>query len=103
MEPNNSVGSIKAPNVAVVGSGYWGQNLVRNFYALGALRLVCDRDEHVLAAMRSQYNGVESTSSFAQTMNNAAIRAVVIATPAVHHASMVREALLADKDERRPG
>jgi len=30
------------PNVAVVGTGYWGQNLMRNFAELGALRTVCD-------------------------------------------------------------
>ena len=35
----------EAPRVAVVGCGYWGKNLVRNFYELGNLEAVCDVDE----------------------------------------------------------
>jgi UDP-2-acetamido-3-amino-2,3-dideoxy-glucuronate N-acetyltransferase len=34
--------------VVVVGSGYWGKNLVRNFNALGALAAICDNDPRVL-------------------------------------------------------
>ena len=42
------------PHVAVVGCGYWGKNLVRNFAALGALRTVCDADAVRLAAIKAQ-------------------------------------------------
>jgi len=35
-------------NIAVVGSGYWGKNLVRNFNDLGALNAICDKDSSVL-------------------------------------------------------
>ena len=52
------------PGVAVMGSGYWGRNLVRNFHALGALRMVCDSNEEILTALRSQYAGVKITPSF---------------------------------------
>ena len=33
----------KQPNIAVIGSGYWGKNLVRNYHELGALKLICDK------------------------------------------------------------
>ncbi len=46
--------------IAVIGSGYWGKNLVRNFAALGALRLICDTNETVLDVFREQYPGVET-------------------------------------------
>jgi UDP-2-acetamido-3-amino-2,3-dideoxy-glucuronate N-acetyltransferase len=39
--------------IAVIGSGYWGKNLVRNYYDLGVLKLICDKNETVLEASRS--------------------------------------------------
>ena len=38
--------------VVVVGSGYWGKNLVRNFHALGALAAICDKDKAVLQTLQ---------------------------------------------------
>jgi len=34
------------PYVAIIGTGYWGKNLVRNFHSLGTLKLVCDKNKH---------------------------------------------------------
>jgi UDP-2-acetamido-3-amino-2,3-dideoxy-glucuronate N-acetyltransferase len=85
-------------NVAVIGGGYWGKNLVRNFHGLGALAAVCDNDEQLLAGLESQYADIETTPSFEEVLRNPAIQAVVIATPAPLHGRMVREALLAGKD-----
>ena len=48
------------PGVAVIGSGYWGRNLVRNHYELGSLRLICDKDETLLARFQQEYPNVES-------------------------------------------
>ena len=45
-------------NVAVVGVGYWGKNLVRNFYELGALSALCDDRGAVEASCRQQYESV---------------------------------------------
>lgn len=39
----NSLDATKSHCVAVVGSGYWGKNLVRNFHQLDALKLICDK------------------------------------------------------------
>ncbi|MFO7972061.1 MAG: hypothetical protein R6U40_09955 [Desulfobacterales bacterium] len=47
----------KVPSVAVIGSGYWGKNLVRNFYNLGVLKLICDKNETLLDTFREQYAG----------------------------------------------
>ncbi len=84
--------------VAVIGSGYWGKNLVRNFHEIGALGAVCDSDDERLAQTRAQYPEARCLSSFADVLGDAAIAAVAIATPAETHGTLVREALLAGKD-----
>ncbi len=86
------------PKVAVIGTGYWGKNLVRNFSALGALHTVCDQDSDTLRAFLEKYPGVSAAQSYPEVLRNADIQGVVIATPAPMHADMVREALLAGKD-----
>ena len=86
------------PRVAVVGSGYWGKNLVRNFHEIGALQTVCDSNTEVLASLSEQYAGIHTATRFAETLQDPTIQGVVIAAPAALHASLVREALLADKD-----
>ena len=75
--------------VAVVGSGYWGKNLVRNFHEIGALTAVCDSDDERMAAVREKYPSVRCLRAFVE---------VAIATPAETHGDLVREALLAGKD-----
>jgi UDP-2-acetamido-3-amino-2,3-dideoxy-glucuronate N-acetyltransferase len=45
----------KAPRIAVIGSGYWGKNLVRNFHELGVLDCVCDINEATLQEIVSKY------------------------------------------------
>jgi UDP-2-acetamido-3-amino-2,3-dideoxy-glucuronate N-acetyltransferase len=85
-------------HIAVIGTGYWGKNLVRNFHALGALRAVCDSDAELLGKIVEQYDGVSAVPAFAGVLVDPKIKAVAIATPAVAHAQMVREAILAGKD-----
>jgi UDP-2-acetamido-3-amino-2,3-dideoxy-glucuronate N-acetyltransferase len=46
-------------NVAVVGVGYWGKNLVRNFSDLGALAALCDAEKSVEANYRQKYASVK--------------------------------------------
>ena len=84
--------------VAVVGTGYWGKNLVRNFAQLGALDTVCDYDPQALQYIETHYPTVKTTKEFASVLKDRNIRAVVIASPAEQHFSMAREALLAGKD-----
>ncbi len=87
----------KKSKVAVVGAGYWGKNLVRNYHALGALRLICDKNETVLVHFQKQYGGVDVCLSIQTVLGRDDIRGVVIATPAETHFRLAREALLAGK------
>lgn len=86
------------PSVAVVGVGYWGKNLVRNFYDLGALTALCDASESVEAKYRSQYPGVRFYRDFSAVLSDPSITAVALATPAVTHYEMAKAALEAGKD-----
>jgi predicted dehydrogenase len=83
--------------VAVVGCGYWGKNLVRDFSRLGVLRVICDASQSILADLGAQFN-VETVCDFAQVLAMSDVKAVVIATPAPTHANLVIQALNAGKD-----
>jgi len=85
-------------SIAVVGCGRWGKNLVRNFAALGALRVVCDSDPAKLRVVAEQYPTVNTTDSYQEILLDPNIQAVVIAAPAVVHASLARQALEVGKD-----
>lgn len=84
--------------VAVIGSGYWGKNLVRNFSQLGVLSAVCDSNGELLQTLGKQYPQCRTITSYAEVLGDKSIQAVAISTPAETHATMVREALLAGKD-----
>ena len=89
---------MSSPQVAVIGSGYWGKNLVRNFANLGALSVVCDSHTDTLCTLAEQYPQCRTMTSFAEVLRDESIHAVAIATPAETHGIMVRESLLAGKD-----
>jgi predicted dehydrogenase len=84
--------------VAVLGCGYWGQNLVRNFFQLGALRLVCDPAEAGRTRAGQIAPGVETCSDFSSVFARRDIQAVVIATPAETHRQLALEAIGAGMD-----
>jgi UDP-2-acetamido-3-amino-2,3-dideoxy-glucuronate N-acetyltransferase len=86
-----------APAVAVIGSGYWGKNLIRNHHEIGSLRLICDTDEAVLQSFKAQYPGLETCLAANEVYTHAQVDGVVIATPAETHYNLAREALLAGK------
>jgi UDP-2-acetamido-3-amino-2,3-dideoxy-glucuronate N-acetyltransferase len=83
--------------VAVIGAGYWGRNLVRNFHQLESLKLICDKNEMALAQFKGLNPSVESSLSFNEVFSREDIQGVVIATPAETHFSIAREALLSGK------
>jgi UDP-2-acetamido-3-amino-2,3-dideoxy-glucuronate N-acetyltransferase len=85
-------------NIAVIGCGYWGKNLVRNFHELGALRSVCDANEETLRAIISQYDGVTPLGDMDKVLADKEIEAVAIASPAILHYELARKVLLAGKD-----
>ena len=87
----------KKPSIAVIGSGYWGKNLVRNYHQLGALSLICDKNETILENFEEQYPRVKVCVAFNEVLSSHEIKGVVIATPAETHYGLAREALLAGK------
>ena len=84
-------------NVVVVGCGYWGKNLVRNFYELGALYGVCDASPEALQRMTDKHPGINTFDSFQDVLANDAVTSVCIAAPAEMHFRLAKEALLAGK------
>lgn len=86
------------PKVAVIGMGYWGKNLVRNFHELGALSAVCDSEATVEATLLKDYKGVNYRRDYASVLSDPDIAAVALATPAVSHYAMAKAAMEAGKD-----
>jgi predicted dehydrogenase len=85
--------------VGVIGCGYWGPNLVRNFKGLPNCRVkaVCDTSEARLKHMKSLYSDVETVTDFEYLLNDAGVDAVVVATPVKHHYALAKASLLAGK------
>ncbi len=89
---------MRMPGVAIVGCGYWGENLVRNFSALGALRTVCDTRREALDKVATGIGPVQSVTDISDVLSDPTIDAVVIATPAARHFHLAERCLLAGKD-----
>jgi predicted dehydrogenase len=87
----------KMPSVAVVGCGYWGKNLVRNFKRLGALKMVCDATDAGRATAAELAPDIPVFSGLDDVLQSD-VSGVVIATPAETHYDVARQALSAGKD-----
>jgi UDP-2-acetamido-3-amino-2,3-dideoxy-glucuronate N-acetyltransferase len=83
--------------LALVGAGFWGKNLARNFHALGVLEIVCDASQDALNASKTKYPEISTTLSFSDVLARHDVDAIVIAAPAELHYSLVRDSLLAGK------
>jgi UDP-2-acetamido-3-amino-2,3-dideoxy-glucuronate N-acetyltransferase len=84
--------------IAIIGTGYWGKNLVRNFHALGTLHTICDTNTDTLQGFSEKYPGIQTVTAFSEVLNNPEIKGIVISTPAVTHAALAGEAIRAGKD-----
>jgi len=85
-------------NIAVVGCGYWGKNLVRNFHELNSLYAICDVDEKRLESFQEKYHNLTLFNDYKSLLKNPEVKAIVISTPAVTHYAFAKDALLANKD-----
>ena len=85
--------------IAVVGLGYWGPNLVRNLHELPEAHVaaVCDADPSRLETLRVRYPAIPGTTSFDAVLEDRTIEAVAIATPVSTHADLCARALEAGK------
>jgi len=86
-------------NIAVVGCGYWGPNLVRNFSSISECKMkkVCDTDVERLTYIKRLYSEVETVSEFEQVVSAPEIDAVAVATPVRFHFEMAMKSLQAGK------
>ncbi|MDE2127185.1 MAG: Gfo/Idh/MocA family oxidoreductase [Armatimonadetes bacterium] len=84
-------------SVAVIGCGYWGKNLVRNFAEMGVLSAVCDTTEAGRTTARAIAPDAAIYDSTEELLASG-VQAVAIATPAETHTATVRAALSAGKD-----
>jgi predicted dehydrogenase len=85
--------------VAVVGCGYWGQNLLRNFCELEEAEVVmaCDFDSRALVRAKRRYPTIEITQSYKEVLADPRVDAVVLATPVSTHYLFAKQALLSNK------
>ena len=81
--------------VGVIGYGYWGPNLVRNFADCSSTKIaaVCDLRPERLAAAERRYPGILTTSDPSALIKDSGVDAVVIATPVEYHFELAMQAL----------
>lgn len=84
-------------SIGIVGAGRWGENLIRNFFQLGALSQVCDANTQTLKSLQDKYPTIKTTKSFEDLLNNPEIEGIVIATPAHTHEKLAKLSLNAGK------
>lgn len=86
-------------SIAVVGCGYWGPNLIRNFRSLHGceVKVICDLDIRRLNHLKSLHPSVETCTNFEEIVDRKDVHAVVIATSVNTHYRMAKECLLAGK------
>lgn len=84
---------------AVIGVGYWGPNLIRNFLAHDEIEnvIACDKDAGRLEKMRRQFHGIEIAEDYRPVIERNDVEIVVIATPVSSHFEIAKAALLAEK------
>lgn len=90
----------KTTKLGMIGCGYWGPNLLRNYHALANTTVVrvADRVAERRAFIEKTYPGIEAVEDGEAVLSDPEIEAVVIATPAASHGALVKAALEADKD-----
>src|SRR6185295_466661 len=91
----NSNGRRPALNIGVIGYGYWGPNIVRNFHNTNNADVVsvCDVNPKALDRVRRSYPSVAVTTDPNDILNNPEIDAVAIVTPVSHHFPLAKKAL----------
>jgi predicted dehydrogenase len=86
-------------NIGIIGYGYWGPNLLRNFSNLDecCVKKLCDLRDERLKLITKSFPAVETTNSFDDLLNDKDIHAIVIATPVDTHYTFAKRALLKGK------
>ena len=74
--------------LGLIGGGYWGKNLIREFNNTGVLNTICDINDELLKKYNDQYPKVKTTTDWNTVLNNEEIDCVCIAIPAEIHFSL---------------
>ena len=85
------------PRVGLVGLGYWGPNLARNFDDLGVLVGLCDIDPELRDRFAARYPNVAMHADYAELLADPEVDAIVVATPVPTHYALAKQALEAGK------
>ena len=80
--------------IGLIGGGYWGKNLIREFNNCGVLNTICDINDDALQKYRELYPGVNTTKVWQEVLDNQGINAVCVALPAEMHYDFVKRSLL---------
>ena len=86
----------KKTKIGIIGLGYWGPNLVRNFIALSEeteVLIACDLLDKNLEKIKNNYPKINLTKNYKEVLSNSRIDAVAIATPVATHHQLAKESL----------
>ena len=86
-------------NIGIVGAGYWGPNLIRNFSSLPQchVKTVCDLDKDKLEQIKDLFPQIDTTTDYRDLTEDTEIHAIAIASPVRTHFPLAKESLLAGK------
>ncbi len=86
-------------NIGVLGYGYWGPNIVRNFYSCRNIRIefICDTNSSSLKKARTEFPSIKCTENPNIVLNSNKIQAVAIVTPLSTHFNLAKKALNRNK------
>ena len=84
--------------LALIGGGYWGKNLIREFNNCGVLHTICEIDEEAIKKYNQEYPTVVTTNDWESVLTNSGINAVCISLPAERHYRFAKQALENGKD-----
>ena len=94
--------------IGVIGYGYWGPNLVRNFMEApgSTVKVVCDLRPGRLSEVSNRYPSVKTTQTYSDLLNEPSVDAIAIATPVSSHFDLAMQALKVElqkiAEERQP-
>src|SRR5207245_8137387 len=88
-----------ATTIGVIGCGYWGPNLLRNFAENEAaeLRWICDADDARVTAMGRPYPAARTTTDYQKLLADPKLDAIAVVTPVAMHFPIAKQALMAGK------